>query len=315
MKKIAYNSKIRLYLLGISTLCFLSACGKQPENETAVWETATVTDTVVKDPIAATYDTQAQEENYFSSFSSWQKDETYMTSGNVHLKDKKTLTVLEAADDAQITVTGNLNPMEGDMSLLYQSPNGTVTTLADSRDITDNNTIFINQSLEIPAGTGEVYFTGNRAAAMFDIGFSLSDNVHYYYSNNDNSTHSMPPKFEIEMELTENYDDADPFIDERLFYVTKDMETLELNLLYQMKGEEGILEIADNKTDNVLWRSVWHGTVDTTASKALLKDLETDREYVIRFTGTKIEYAAITAVSDSDTIQERERPEKTEEEV
>ncbi len=222
--------------------------------------------------------------------------------------------MLEAADDAQITVTGKLNPIEGDISLLYQAPDGTVTTLADSSGIADNSTIFINQPLDIPAGNGEIYFTGNCADAMFDIGFSLSDNVRYYYFNIDNSTNSMPPRFEINMELTENYDDADPFIDERLFYVTKDMDTLQLNLLYKMKGEEGILEIADNKTGDVLWMSIWHGTVDTATTAAQLKNLETDKEYVIRFTGTKIEYAAITAVSDSDKIQERERPEQTVEE-
>ena len=312
MKKIGYKS--RLYLLGITTVCFLSACGQQPQKETAVGETGIVTDTIATDTIAATNDTTAREENYFSSYTSRQKDETYQTSGNVHLKDKKTLTMLEAADDAQITVTGKLNPIEGDISLLYQAPDGTVTTLADSSGIADNSTIFINQPLDIPAGNGEIYFTGNCADAMFDIGFSLSDNVRYYYFNIDNSTNSMPPRFEINMELTENYDDADPFIDERLFYVTKDMDTLQLNLLYKMKGEEGILEIADNKTGDVLWMSIWHGTVDTATTAAQLKNLETDKEYVIRFTGTKIEYAAITAVSDSDKIQERERPEQTVEE-
>lgn len=322
MKKIGYKS--RLYLLGITTVCFLSACGQQPQKETAVGETGTVTDTIVTDTIAtdtiaATNDTTAREENYFSSYTSRQKDETYQTSGNVHLKDKKTLTMLEATDNAQITVTGKLNPIEGDISLLYQAPDGTVTTLADSSGIVDNSTIFINQPLDIPAGNGEIYFTGNCADALFDIGFSLSDNVRYYYSNTDNSntdnsTNSMPPRFEINMELTENYDDADPFIDERLFYVTKDMDTLQLNLLYKMKGEEGILEIADNKTGDVLWMSIWHGTVDTATTAAQLKNLETDKEYVIRFTGTKIEYAAITAVSDSDKIQERERPEQTVEE-
>lgn len=317
MKKIGYKS--RIYLLGITTVCFLSACGQQPQKETAAGETGTVmdtivTDTIATDTIAATNDTTAREENYFSSYTSRQKDETYQTSGNVHLKDKKTLTMLEAADDAQITVTGKLNPIEGDISLLYQAPDGTVITLADSSGIADNSTIFINQPLDIPAGNGEIYFTGNCADALFDIGFSLSDNVRYYYSNTDNSTNSIPPRFEINMELTENYDDADPFIDKRLFYVTQDMDTLQLNLLYQMKGEEGILEIADNKTGDVLWMSIWHGTVDTATTAAQLKKLETDKEYVIRFTGTKIEYAAITAVSDSDKIQERERPEQTVEE-
>ncbi len=99
MKKIGYNIKSRIYLLGITTVCFLSACGQQPQKETAVGETGTVTDTIVTDTIAtdtiaATNDTTAREENYFSSYTSRKKDETYQTNGNVHLKDKKTLTML-----------------------------------------------------------------------------------------------------------------------------------------------------------------------------------------------------------------------------
>lgn len=314
MKKNRYYIKNQVCLLGVSAICFLSGCGKLSENETAVPEMAPYTDIAVTDTVVTTYDTTAHEDNYFSSFASWQKDETYMTSGNVHVKDKKTLTMLEVSDNAQITVTGSLEPVEGKLSLLYQASDGTVTTLADSRSITDNHIIFINRTLDLSAGTGEVYFTGDCAAAMFDIGFGNSDDVRYYYSHTDNSTNSMPPRFEIAMELTAHYDDADPFIDERLFYVTQDIDTLELNILYQMKGEEGILEIADNRTDAVLWSSEWHGTVDTTTTTAQLKNLEKDREYVIRFTGTKTEYATIIAASDSDKIRERERPEQTVEE-
>ncbi|MDE7205971.1 MAG: DUF4624 family lipoprotein, partial [Lachnospiraceae bacterium] len=322
MKKNRYN--IKMCILGISALYFLSGCGRQPDNETAISETWTITDTVVTDTIAAEqstheqsvyeqpmnayHDTSSYESDYFSSFVSRQKDDTYITSGSVHLSDKKTLTMLEAVDDTQITVTGNLDQMEGDIQLLYQSPDGTITTLADSRNIEDGDTQFIDATLDVPAGNGEIYFKGNAAVCMFDISLRLSDKIHCYYSNSDNATTAMPPKFEIDMELTEGYDDADPFIDERLFYVVEDIDTLELNIVFEMKGEEGVLEIADNKTDDVLWRSVFQGTVDAKASKALLKDLQKDKEYVIRFVGTKTEYATIIVVSDSDFIKERERP-------
>lgn len=121
-------------------------------------------------------------------------------------------------------------------------------------------------------------------------------------------TVSRPPKFEIEMELTKDYDDADPFIDERLFYVTEDVDALELDILYQLKGEGGILEIADNNTDAVLWSYACSESVESAALAAPLNSLQTDKEYVIRFTGTKIEYANIVAASESDFIKERSRP-------
>lgn len=121
-------------------------------------------------------------------------------------------------------------------------------------------------------------------------------------------TASRPPKFEIKMELTKDYDDADPFIDARLFSVTEDVDALELDILYQLKGGSGILEIADRGTDAVLWSYDCDESAESTALAVSLNALEKDREYVIRFTGTQIEYANIVAMSENDFIEERSRP-------
>ena len=152
----------------------------------------------------------------------------------------------------------------------------------------------------------EIANWGN-STKMFDITFSLSKNIQFYMQN-DKTTLSMPPRFEIDMTLTKDWDEADPFIDERLFYVTKDVDSLELNIIFQMMGESGLLEIADNNTDEVLWSNCWNSSVGNTSLAASLKSLQKEKEYVIRFTGTKIEYANIVAASESDLIKERTRP-------
>lgn len=112
----------------------------------------------------------------------------------------------------------------------------------------------------------------------------------------------------IEMELTQNYDSSDPFINERLFFVSDDVDVLNLDVSFQMEGGSGILEIADNETKEVIWSDTWKGDVDHTTFTISLENLEKEKEYVVRFTGTEINYTKIIILSESSFVKERERP-------
>ena len=109
----------------------------------------------------------------------------------------------------------------------------------------------------------------------------------------------------IEMELTADYDDSDPFIHEKLFELPEDGETPGRQIAFEMKGETGLLEIADNETKDVIWSDSWSGNTEKTDFAVPLDGLQTEREYVIRFTGTGIEYAKITATADAGLVKER----------
>ena len=85
---------------------------------------------------------------------------------------------IERIDDMQITVTGNLDQMEEDIPLLYQSPDRTITIWADSHNTADGDTLFVDAALDVSAGS-----------------FRLSDKIRGY--NSDNTATAMPPKFEI----------------------------------------------------------------------------------------------------------------------
>lgn len=115
----------------------------------------------------------------------------------------------------------------------------------------------------------------------------------------------------IEMELTQDYDTSDPFINEKLIYVSDDIDELKLNVSFRMTGEYGRLEIADNETGQVYWSEVWEKDVDKTDFTVSLDNLEKEKEYVIRFTGTKITYTKITVTSENSLVKERERPQKS----
>lgn len=115
--------------------------------------------------------------------------------------------MLEAADNAEITIKGKLEKVEGDIQLLYKDSDGNTAVLADRRGATETD-ISIDTVLNVQAGTGEIYFAGNSSICKFDITFSLLKNIKYYM-HNDKTTLSMPPRFEIEMTLTKDWDDAD----------------------------------------------------------------------------------------------------------
>ena len=115
-------------------------------------------------------------------------------------------------------------------------------------------------------------------------------------------------KVTIEMKLDENYDDTDPFINERLFCVSEDLDTLTAEVTFEMDGESGILEVKNNKTNEVLWSETWETSVEEEAFSISLENLKKDDEYVICFTGTEINHATIEVAFDSDVVQERERP-------
>lgn len=118
-------------------------------------------------------------------------------------------------------------------------------------------------------------------------------------------------KTTIEMELTENYSSTDPFINAKLFCVSENVDALDLDTSFRMEGESGALEIADNETGEVLWSDSWEGTVAETTFTIPLTDLKKEKEYVIRFTGTKIIYAKIVAATENPYVQEQERPQKS----
>lgn len=124
-------------------------------------------------------------------------------------------------------------------------------------------------------------------------------------------SNSSPAHFQLEMELTKSYDDTDPFVNESLFTVTDSIDSLDLAVTFTMKGDSGVLEIADNHTGAVLWSDQWDENIEDSSFTIPLDSLEKDGEYVVRFTGTKIEYAKVLVICDSDLIQKQDRPTKT----
>lgn len=112
----------------------------------------------------------------------------------------------------------------------------------------------------------------------------------------------------IEMQMNENYDETEPFVNERLFCVSSDVDMVTAQGKLELEGEKATVEIKENETGKTLWQDTWEGSVESTDFSISLEHLKKDAEYVIRLTGTEIQEANLTLEFDSDQVRERERP-------
>ena len=75
-----------------------------------------------------------------------------------------------------------------------------------------------------------------------------------------------------------------------------------------MNANANVPDTEDNKTNEVLWSNSWEENVKPETFTISLKDLKKDDEYVVCFTGTKINQATIEITFESELVQEREKP-------
>ena len=114
----------------------------------------------------------------------------------------------------------------------------------------------------------------------------------------------------IVMEMDANYSDTDPFENGRLFCVSENVETLDAEVFFRMDGERGMVEIKDRNADDILWSNTWDKNVDGDTDTITLNNLHKDKDYVVRFTGTKINHAVVTVTFENEMVQEKARPSK-----
>lgn len=112
----------------------------------------------------------------------------------------------------------------------------------------------------------------------------------------------------IKMELDKDYDDTDPFVNERLFCVSEDLDVLSAEGILSLDGESVILEVKNNKTNEVLWSNTWEEVVKSELCSISLENLKKDDEYVVCLTGRKINYVTLEITFDSNFVQERAKP-------
>lgn len=123
---------------------------------------------------------------------------------------------------------------------------------------------------------------------------------------------SYSPPFAIEMELTSHYDNADPFVNEQLFYVSENIDSVDFEAYLHMKSETCLLEIVDNATQEPLVEIFWRESFNESGKDKetiTLVDLDKDKEYAIRLTCTEVEQVSLVITSDSSLVKAREQSE------
>lgn len=117
-------------------------------------------------------------------------------------------------------------------------------------------------------------------------------------------------KIVLEMDMDANYSNSDPFENGLLFCVSEDVDTLDAEVSFQMDGESGIVEIKDRNADGILWSKIWDENISDDTFTITLENLKKEKEYVVQFTGTKINYAVVKVSFDNEFVQEKTRPSK-----
>ena len=75
-------------------------------------------------------------------------------------------------------------------------------------------------------------------------------------------------------------------------------------------GESGIVEIKDRNAGEVLWSNTWNENASDKTVTVSLNNLQKEKEYDVRFTGTKINHAVVKVTFESELVQEKSRPSK-----
>ena len=75
-------------------------------------------------------------------------------------------------------------------------------------------------------------------------------------------------------------------------------------------GESGIVEIKDRNAGEVLWSNTWNENASGKTVTVSLNNLQKEKEYDVRFTGTKINHAVVNVTFESELVQEKSRPSK-----
>ena len=168
------------------------------------------------------------------------------------------------------------------------------------------------RQIEVYEGDKEMF--GKKAFAIFlvvvisVVSMTACQKTNANQSNVSDTEETQ--KTVLEMEMDSNYSNSDPFENGRLFCVSEDIDNLDVEVYFQMDGESGIVEIKDRNADEALWSNTWDENVSGDTVTVSLNNLQEEKEYVVLFTGTKINYALVKATFESELVQEKSRPEK-----
>lgn len=76
----------------------------------------------------------------------------------------------------------------------------------------------------------------------------------------------------------------------------------------QFDGESVVLEVKNNKTQEVLWSHTWAKNENAETFTISLENVKKDEEYVISFSGSEIIQAAVEIMFAGNLVQERAKP-------
>lgn len=138
--------------------------------------------------------------SYFNNYEAQGKGDLYLVSGTVHQAEDDNAVIVwtKTEKEQSIPVKGELSRRDGEIKLIYEAPDKTVTVLADSSQSAQDRIEF-DTELKVGEGKGVFRFEGENAVFDFHVSFGgLTSGLNYLVSSDDEEDYDGDIGEEIE---------------------------------------------------------------------------------------------------------------------
>lgn len=120
--------------------------------------------------------------SYYSNFIANRDDTVYNISGNTHIAKESRIRIvkLSSLKENELTVTGKLEHITGNVKILYITSDKEEIIIADSENAS-KDTLQIDEKVLIKQGEGKILFDGDDTSFKMELHIAGIDNDNYDY--------------------------------------------------------------------------------------------------------------------------------------
>jgi len=149
--------------------------------------------------------------SFYSDLKAAGEEKSYNVSGSAYIAQKADLVYMSPVLDTNITLSGKIRNISGNVQVVYVKPDNEVIVIADSSD-SKKNSFKIDTVINLSEGEGHLEFRGDKASFKFDIHLTNISREDFDYIGIEKTDEDL---YEQEDEEDEDYvDDADGEEDE-----------------------------------------------------------------------------------------------------
>ncbi len=157
--------------------------------------------------------------SFYSDLKAVGEDDSYNVSGSAYIAQKADLVYMSPVLDTNITLSGKIKNISGNVQVVYVKPDNEVIVIADSSN-SKIKSIKIDTIINLSQGEGHLEFRGDKASFKFDIHLTNISREDFSYIGMEKTDENL---YEQEDEEDDDVDEED---EKEILY--SDSESVEL---------------------------------------------------------------------------------------